>query len=227
MKKYPVLEMLAAAVSAFELNGSVVREQQFKRDGDKLIDVYPNRVLIVSHLQRDKPSWIPLRIEFTVTDEHRQRAEEILQSIQHIVLMQTLKGLTDTFLDQVNSTLQHPEVSYREAGIVAWAPKVVKDYQKKDDVAQKSAIYERTSNFFGKVGEKVTINFTVIDKKLFPRIDSYLVYGNDEHGNLVSYWTRKGDEVKDGKINGRVKKHFTDNHRNQARVTVLNYVKHL
>ena len=219
--------MLAAAVSAFELNGSVVREAQFKRDGDKLIDVYPNRVLMLSYLKRDNPTAQPLRVEFTVTDEHRKRAAEVADAIQHTVLMQTLRGKTDTFLDQVNSTLQSPDLSYREAGIVAWAPKIVSDYQKKDEVAEKSAIYERTSNFVGRISEKVTINFTVIEKKLFPRIDSHIVYGHDEHGNLVSYWTRKGDEVKDGKISGRVKQHIIDNRHNRARVTVLNYVKHL
>jgi hypothetical protein len=227
MKKYPVLEMLAAAVSAFELNGSVIREAQFKREGDKLVDVYPNRVLIMSYLQRDKPSAIPLRVEFTVTDAHRERAEEVAQAIQHTVLMQTLKGKTDTFLDQVNNTLLHSEVNYREAGIVAWAPKIVSDYQHKEEVAQKSAMHERTSNFFGRIGEKVAVNFTVIEKKPFPRVESFLVYGHDDYGNLVSYWTRKGDQVKDGKITGRVKDHLVDNHRNRARVTVLNFVKHV
>lgn len=219
--------MLAAAVSAIELNGSVVREAQFKREGDKLVDVYPNRVLILSYLQRDKPSTVPLRVEFTVTDEHRQRAEEVMQAIQNTVLMQTLKGKADTFLDQVNNTLQYPEVNYREAGIIAWAPKIVSDYQKKDKVAQKSAVYERTSNFFGRISEKVSINFTVIEKKPFSRVHSNLVYGHDDYGNLISYWTRKGDEVKDGKISGRIKNHIVDNHRNRARVTVLNFVKHI
>jgi hypothetical protein len=163
---------------------------------------------------------------FIVNDFHTKQADGLITYLQQTVIMQSLKGTPDRFLAQIAELVTQNEIALKDFGIIAWAPKLVDDYQKKDHVREVSARYERSSRYVGCVGDKITTDFTLIEKRYIKSMDCYVVYGHDAGDNLIMYWARNSEKVCEaGKISGRIKAHNEDEYRGDARVTVMNYVK--
>jgi len=214
---YPALEVLAASVAAYAQNEkTIVRDTV--RENDKIITL-PNRQLIADCFEG-------MKRPFIINDFHRAEAEGIVSYLEQTVIMQSLKGTPDRFLAQISAIIANKEISKKDFGIVAWAPKLVDDYQRKDRVREVSARYEHHSRYVGHTRDKITTNFTLIEKRYIKSMDCYAVYGADDAGNLLFYWAKTLDKVCEvGKISGRIKDHKEDEYRSNARVTVLNYVK--
>ncbi|CAB5215075.1 hypothetical protein UFOVP190_383 [uncultured Caudovirales phage] len=216
-KQYNTLDALAASIVAFETNTcGVVRDAVYE---NQEIKFQPNRVLITNHLEGTK--LLP------VTDEHRTAAEDLVTYLQQTIMMQTLmKGSSDSFAQNVLDIISEPTMLAKNVGLLAWAPKLSADLQKKDSVRQASAHYERSSRYVGSIGSKIIVDFTLIESRFVPRMDCYSVYGHTAEGNLIFYWSKKAEKiVQQGRIEGRVKKQVEDGFRNKALVTTLNYVK--
>lgn len=210
---FPTLQVLAAAVAAYKYtNNRIVRAKL--SDGPP-----PNRELIANYmLGKGAP--------FVVNDHYIKQAEGIVTYLEQTVIVQSLKGTPDRFLAQVGAILAATEMSDREFGIIAWAPHLVDQYQKKDHVRELSARYEMSSRYVGRIGEKIVTDFTLIERRYIKSMDCYVVYGYDAGDNLIQYWARSLDKVCEvGKISGRIKAHNEDEYRGKARVTVMNYVK--
>lgn len=216
-KQYDTLEALTASVAAFEINQSTVVRDAFYEN--QVIKYHPNRVLITEHLEGNK--LLP------ITDDHRKQAEEIVVYLQQTIMLQTLmKGSSDRFAQNVLDIVSEPKMLAKDVGLLAWAPKLTADLQKKDRVREVSAHYERNSRYVGTIGSKLTVEFTLIDSRYVPSMDCYAVYGHTGEGNLIFYWAKKEEKVvKQGRIEGRVKKQAPDEFRGKALVTTLNYVK--
>ena len=217
-QKFPTLEVLATAIAAFAHNQDrVERDTISTADGHTIV---PNRQLISEYLEGNRAN-LP-----AVSDHDRKHAEGIVQYLQQTGIMQTLISRGDRFLGQINDLLSRPSVTAKDFGLIAWAPKLASDYQKKDHVREISARFEYTSRYIGQVGDKITTEFTLIDSRYIKTMDCYSVYGHDAQGNLIFYWAREQKKIiKAGKIYGRVKAHNRDEYRGDACVTTLNYVK--
>jgi hypothetical protein len=211
-KAFSTNSALAASIQAFRVNGRVYRDVVKIND----VDYLPNRLIITNALNGD-----------TVAQQDLDEAEEIKTYLRQTHMMQTLtKGNADSFLDNIVEILNQESVTAREFGLLAWAPKLSSDLQLKDEAREKSSHYERQSSYLGRVGDKIQIEFTLIESRYVPSMDCYTVYGHSKEGNLVFYWA-KGEKkiVKQGRIEGRVKKQEPDSYHGNARVTTLNYVK--
>ena len=215
-KSVPILEVLATSVAAYEHNNNSIYRNPVTTDG---VGYISNRQLISDAVQgRGAP--------FVVNDIHRKQAEGIIGYLEQTVIMQSLRGTPDRFLAQVTEVIARKESAVKEFGIIAWVPHLVEQYQKKDHVRELSARHERTSRYTGRVGDKLTINFSLIENRYVKSMDCYAVYGVTDQDNLIFYWAKTLDKVCEvGKISGRVKAHNEDGYRNDAKVTVLNYVK--
>lgn len=215
LKTFPSLEVLATAIATYEYNKKSIIRMPVTLDG---VSYLSNRQLISDSMQG-------LGAPFVVNDIHRKQADGVVTYLQQCVIMQSLKGSPDRFLGQTTDILSKQTTDLKEFGIVAWAPHLADQYQKKDHVRELSARYEYRSRYIGRVGDKVEIDFTMIDKRYVQNMDCYAVYGYS-NDNLVFYWAKTLDKVCEvGKISGRVKTHKEDEYRNKARVTYLNYVK--
>lgn len=216
IKSSPTLQVVATAIAAYEHNKKSIVRNPVTIEG---VGFYPNRQLITDYVTGNGGPFI-------VNDFHLKQAEGIIQYIEQNVIMQSLKGKPDRFLGQLNSILANQEVSVKDFGIVAWAPHLVEQYQQRDHVRELSARHERSSRYTGRIGETVTVDFSLIEKRYVQSTDCYAVYGYTEHDNLVFYWAKTLDKVCEvGRIQGRVKAHREEEYRNNAKVTVLNYVK--
>jgi len=219
LKSFPTLQVLAAAIAAYEHNKKSIIRNASTIDN---IVYHPNRHLISESVQFSST----FDSTFIVNDFHREQAEGIVQYIEQNVIMQSLRGTPDRFLAQIGAILATQEVSVKDFGIVAWAPHLVDQYQQKDHVRELSARHERSSRYTGRIGETVTIEFSLIEKRYVQSTDCYAVYGVTDHDNLIFYWAKNLDKICEaGRIKGRVKAHNEDGYRNKAKVTVLNYVK--
>lgn len=216
-QQFPTLHSLALATAAYHWNKStVVRNTMLDEHGH---EVLPNRQLIADHLEGRRDI---LRIN----DHYIAQADGIIGYLQQTVIMQSLRGTPDRFLAQVSELISNQTIVLSDVGILAWAPKLAEDYQKKDHVREVSARYEHSSRYIGRIGDKVETGFTLIDKRYIKSMDCYAVYGYDDYGNCLFYWAKTLDKVCEvGRIHGRIKAHREDEYRNRARVTTLNYVK--
>jgi hypothetical protein len=216
-QKFPTIQALAVAVSAYHYNNStIVRNTMLDQNNN---EIQPNRQLIANHLEGKNSN-------LRVNDHYIAEAEGIVQYLQQTMIMQSLKGTPDRFLGQLTELLSQQDLLPRDFGILAWAPKLVDDYQKKDHVRELSARYEYRSNYVGRVGDKIDLGFTLIEKRYIKSMDCWAVYGINEQDNIIFYWAKNSDKVCEvGKISGRIKSHKEDEYRGNARVTTLNYVK--
>jgi len=216
LKTVPILEVLATAVAAYEHNNRSIIRNPITIAG---VGYVSNRQLISDAVQGQGAP-------FVVNDIHRTQAEGIVGYLEQNVIMQSLKGTPDRFLAQVTEIINRKEGNVKEFGIIAWAPHLVDQYQKKDHVRELGARYERTSRYTGRIGETISATFTLIEKRYIQSTNCYAVYGVTDQDNLIFYWAKNLDKVCEvGRIQGRVKAHREESYRNNAKVTVLNYVK--
>jgi hypothetical protein len=216
-QKFSTIQAVAASVAAFEQNNYTVNRVLYKDDNG--IDMQSNRALINSFL-KDNTGLV-------VTQQHVDHAAEMITYLQHVNMMQALsKRGVDNFLNKVVNLTISNEISIRDLGLLAWAPKLEVTYKQKEVVRENSARYEICSKFVGRVGEKILIDFTLVESRYISNVECYSVYGHTEDGNLVFYWARDPKKiVKQGRIQAKVKEHKKDGHRNDALVTSINYVK--
>lgn len=216
LKTVPILEVLATAVAAYEHNNRSIIRNPITIEG---VGYVSNRQLITDYITYN-------RGPFVVNDIHRTQAEGIVGYLEQNVIMQSLKGTPDRFLAQVTEIINRKEGNVKEFGIIAWAPHLVDQYQQKDHVRELGARYERTSRYTGRIGETISATFTLIEKRYIQSTNCYAVYGVSDQDNLIFYWAKNLDKVCEvGRIQGRVKAHREESYRNNAKVTVLNYVK--
>ena len=212
--RYPTTLAMAAAILAYEKNNCQIVRITEDREGTRVIS---NRQLmgdILANLSE-------------LTETHQTQAEETISYLQQQGLMEILaQGKTNRFLGDINHLLSVPEVTAKDLGLIAWAPKTADDYKEKERVRELSACYESSSKYIGRLNDKIVINFTLIESRFINNLDLYAVYGRDEHNNLVFYWARdKKKIVTAGRLQGRVKSQQIEKRRGNARVTTLNYVK--
>ena len=210
--KYNTLSALSAAIRAYKINGRIHRE--FVRENNT--EYQPNRLIITNAVNQN---------QFTANE--LAEAQQLKTYLKDTVIMQTLKkGSAHQFLKNIVEMLELETVTAREFGLLAWAPKMAADYQQKDRNREASALYENNSRHFGQVGDRVEINFTLIESAYLKNYDCYRVCGYTDTGSLISYWAKDTKKVvEQGRIRGRVKSHVQDSYRGNACVTVLNYVK--
>jgi len=213
---YSTVSAVATAVAAYEYNNRVILRTPVADSG---VIKASNRQLITDYLQGNGGPFI-------VNDIHIKQADGIIQYLQQTVIMQSLQNKVDRFLGQITAIVAEQKILDKDIGIVAWAPHVADQYQKKDRIREVSARFEIHSRYVGHVRDRITTDFTLIEKRYIKSMDCWAVYGSDAQDNLLFYWAKSLDKVCEvGKISGRIKDHKEDEYRGNARVTTLNYVK--
>lgn len=216
--QYKISDALNYAVVAFHLNNDrVIRDDHRSESGD----VLANRNYIQGALEG--------KMKLAITKAIKKEAEGIKQYLEQVRIIQSLKGRRDDqFLESMLELLAKETVTGRDLGLLAWAPKVANDYHKKDATAEITAQYEHSSQWIGKIKDKIMIDFTAIEIRFVPSMGIHSVFGHDEHDNLVHYWASEERRIiQRGLIQARVNKQINDKYHNNAKVTVINYVKEI
>lgn len=155
-------------------------------------------------------------------DEGRKMASQL----QGKVVLNELSGVrTNDFMANVNTNSQGDEIEQRGIGIVVWLPKVAKDLDTAEKEQETMQVSGSTSEFIGKVKDKLTLDIVPIKVRKVVSIGKFSVTGTVD-GNLVTFWHSDEPEVgKQMTVSARVKEHKQCQYHFQNNVTQLHYVK--
>lgn len=217
VKQVSTVQMVAVAMLAYTRNGNVNRIKTCI-NGHEL---YPNYQLIKDHLLGNTSQL------GDITTQQLEQASADIAYLQQVALMQTLKNNIPTkFIAKIVALISADTIWIGNAGIIAWMPKLVANLTAINHWRELSTRFESTSKFIGNKSDKVTVNFTLINKRYIKSKNCWSVYGHSEHGDLIFYWTCVEDKIcSGGKLSGRVKLHLCDSRYNNAKVTHFNYVR--
>lgn len=170
-----VLEAITLAVAAYRVNGNAVLSAGTPEHP------VPNATLVKSSLFKQST-------ELQVTDEDRNRAEEIKAHITQQVMLTRLTGksLTD-FVERIGLIVEKETAPRTEAGIIVWVPKVYADMIAHDNQHHELAINGHSSNYIGRIGDKIELEFTTVIKRWNKEYLCYRYTGHDGNGNLVGF----------------------------------------
>lgn len=221
---YPMLTVVAAALIAFKQNGNKIEKYdtpaytpaQSDPSGIATPRIVSNKAIIVDIL----------RDSLRITQADLVEAQEIVQYIQQQVMMNILKGKTvSNFMKDLAAAFELIELPMAKVGLMVYAPNTYFTGKTHDVIAEKTTELKYTSQPLGHVGEKVTVNFTMLRTNYLQALDCHSVYGHDDVGNLVSFLTKHNHLVKSMSLTGKVKQASVSTWNDNAIVTQLNYVK--
>lgn len=213
--KVQTLELAAMAFAAYRHNKNVVHKDSsyFDKTADTLVTVTPNKNLIREG-------------NLAVTEQDRIDAQEAMDLLSQDRMMRILKNLkvADFQNTLINLTIQ-TECTISDAGLMAFLPAMSEQVRQRQTREQEVAELSQSSEFLGKVGDKITVNVTVMTSRFVQQYGCWSVNAKDEKGNLISYLTAKEECTRDGRYSAKVKRTENSNYHNGARVTTLNFVK--
>ena len=218
------IEALAVAVYAFRANNNqVLKEQQYYTN--QILE-YPNKAYLYKYFV-DSASSVGIP-NFSLNAELISEAESVKQQLEYFVTMAALtKGDVNNFITQCSASIGQEQIGTKQFAYIVWIPKIVADNNVRQSAKIKSATLEHSSRYVGKPGERIELDFNLIEKRFIGNINCWAAYGHDDHGNLISFLTKHAELCDNGKIKGRIKSVERDSYHNHAHVTGLNHVKRI
>lgn len=204
------IELLAIAQAAWRVNGNELI--QAAKDGR-----IPNGTLVKESVYNNVPT-------VEVTAEDRTQAVAMREYITQRVMLSRLTGRSlSEFVNKINDIIIEEKTNPRNAGLVAWAPKVYSDLQKSDEAQQEFSLLGLSSGYLGRLGDKVELEFHTITKRWTSNYNCFRYTGHDGNGNLVGFLS-KNDYPAVVKLKARIKAHETGR-LSGGKTTYLNYTK--
>ena len=216
-----VRELVAAAFVAQRMNGGMNKNAEvWDETAQTLTKVVTNKDIVLQVLQGEI---LPTQADYELADSARDA----------LVLANTLRLLrgdakpASSFQVSMLQLLEKDMGTVADAGLAAYIPNTYEQLKAREIKQETFAELSITSEYLGKIGEKVTIMLTVTDKRYLQQFNCFSVTGTDEKNNLVSFLTAKEDCTVSGKYSGKIKATQESKWHNNAKVTQLNFVKSL
>jgi hypothetical protein len=218
---WPVIDAVAATVIAYKQNANKI--EKIDVPAMPATEYNPATPVVVSNKNR---ALAVLNDPVQITEKDRELAAEIISYLQGQATMALLAGkkVSDFARDMV-MMFDLESIPRFKIGMLVYAPNSYYTGKLRDSVTEETTECMYMSQALGQVGDKVTVNFTMLDKRFLNMLDCFSVYGKDDKGNLISYLTKHEHLCKTGKITGKVKSAKNDVWHNDALVTSLNFVK--
>ena len=216
-------KLVALAFAAQRVNGAMFDNNLFfDTEKDAVVEVIPNKTLMFNSFAIEPGS----NPELVPTDEDFAQADAAISAIQGDVLIKKLadRRVSD-FIFSLSKAIGQPACTQRDCGLVAFVPKTytgMLERQAKDEAKFSLAA---TSEYLGRVGEKIQLDFTLIDSRYLQQYNCYSATGHDNNGNMVNFLTAHQSLAKSGRIAGKVNRTEVSQYHNGAKVTQLNFVK--
>jgi hypothetical protein len=213
--KISTQELATLAFAAYRYNNGNVHKDTsfFDRAKDTLVAVTPNKNLIrEGNLQ--------------VTEQDRIDSQTAIDLLSQDRMMRILKGLkVADFQNTLTNLTMQAECTISDAGLMAFLPSMAEQISKRQAREQEVSELAYTSEFLGKVGDKIVVELTVMNSRYVQQYGCWSVNAKDEKGNLISYLTAKEECTKNGRYTAKIKRTENSAYHNNARVTTLNFVK--
>lgn len=217
LRTIAVRDLAALAFMAQRMNGTLHRDNRvFDAESQDWREVTPNKEIMRENFGLDvRPS-----------QEDYDQADAAMSAVQGDAVLRILKGqpMNDFTRSLVELTKQETATE-RDCGIMAFLPRTYIAQQAREARDLEITSFANTSEYLGRVGDKVTVDFVMIDKRYLQQYNCWSVFGRDAAGNGVGFLTQHENLARSGRIQGKVKRVQQDQYRGGAKVTGLNYVK--
>lgn len=213
--KIATQDLAALAFAAVRTNnGQVYKDDRFyDKASDTVISVVPNKVIMREG-----------KIE--VTNADREQAQAAMDLLTQDRTMRILKGLkVPDFQNTLTNLVVQAESTMSDAGLMAFLPSMAGQIRQRQEKDEQIAVLANTSEYLGRVGDKVTFTLTVLTARWAQQFNCWTVSGKDEKGNLVHFFTSKEECTKNGTYTAKIKRTEESRYQNGAKVTSLNFVK--
>jgi hypothetical protein len=213
--KISTLELAALAFAAVRANnGQTHKDDRFyDKTADTVISVVPNKVL----MREDK---------LVVTEQDRADAQAAIDTLTQDRTLRILKGLrVPDFQNTLTNLIVGADSTMSDAGLMAFLPSMADQVRQRQQHEEETAVLANTSEYLGRVGDKVKFTLTVMSARWAQQFNCWTVSGKDEKGNLVHFFTSKEECTKNGTYTAKVKRTEESRYHNGAKVTTLNFVK--
>ena len=218
-REISTVDLAALSFAAYRLNGQTLHKftTHFDEQAQQHVAVIPNKTMMLG--EQDWPMHL-------VTDQDRELAQTAKDAILSASTFRILKGqkISD-FVQAMTDMLNQDTCSERDCGLMSYLPQMYHSQQQQDKKESGYAELSVTSQWLGKPGDNVKVDFQLIDKRFLLQYNCWAVTGHDGQGNVVSFLSKHEDLAVSGPIQGRVKRLEQSSYHCGAQVTSLNYVK--
>ena len=205
-------DVIEAACAVFRLNnGKIVRDS----DEEVKDKAQTSKAMLEAHFTGDT--------KLDITDEDKSLAIDSVQYVQQRIMMDALVNKDTTeFIGDVSNLTHDDTISVRDFGRIVWLPKIYKQMFAADQTKNDINFYALSSKHVGKLGEKITVEFTPLSSRWSRDYNCWRQIGVDANNNLISFLSKNQFS---GKIQGKIKHQGTSKFYGNGKVTYLNYVK--
>ena len=196
----------------------------FDRENDK--QVYDNKTCILNYMQGIGDSDITI----IISNESKAEAGKIIDEFKQELVAKKLMGTLNDFEQSVLNAIGNETTDNFGVAVLASLPNSFRVLQKRQGLDNFFEANRKTSEFVGKVGERLKFAVDVKDVKFIAKYNIHLVTCINDDGNIVKFFFNREPNIAgilEGKrvfLTGKVKTHDVSKFSN-CKETVMNYVK--
>lgn len=168
--------------------------------------------------------------EFTITEECVKQADKIVDEFRHELVAKKMMGNINDFEQNVLNSISSDVVDGFGVAVLASLPNSFRVLAKRQGLDEFFDSHRKSSEFVGKIGERMRFPVHVQDVKYIAKYHIHLVTCLDKQGNIVKFFFNREPDIagilegKDVILTGKVKTHDVSKFSN-CKETVFNYVK--
>ena len=218
------MEVLTLAIAVDEAQGFIKSGYGYY-DHENEKEVLDNKTTISRVLNN-----YPDAPQIKITDEHRQRAQELKDYFDGVIVMKKLTGDVNGFEDSVGKIINGNEVDNYGVSVLASLPNSLRIQKQRDDMDEFYDNLRNVSEYVGSTGKRSRFKLFIKDVKYIAKYNIHLVTCVEGEQNLVKFFWNKDPDVSDlivGKtmtVTGFVKEQSISKF-SKCKETVINRVK--
>ena len=223
-KRFEIMEVLTLAIAVDEAQGFIKSGYGYY-DHENEKEILDNKTTISRVLNN-----YPDAPQIKITDEHRQRAQELKDYFDGVIVMKKLTGDVNGFEDSVGKIINGNGVDNYGVSVLASLPNSLRIQKQRDDMDEFYDNLRNVSEYVGSTGKRSRFKLFIKDVKYIAKYNIHLVTCVEGEQNLVKFFWNKDPDVSDlivGKtmtVTGFVKEQSISKF-SKCKETVINRVK--
>jgi len=193
----------------------------FDRESDK--QVYDNKTAILNMLIEDAPL-------MEISESTVEQADKIVDEFKQELIAKKLSGTINDFETNVLQSISNENVEKFGVAVLASLPNSFRVLEKRQGLDDFFDEHRKTSEFVGKIGERIRFPAHIKDVKFIAKYNIHLVTCLTDENNIVKFFFNREPDIqrliegKDATLTGKVKTHDVSKFSN-CKETVFNYVR--
>ena len=187
--------------------------------------VYDNKTCILNFMNSVEDAE-----DFAITEDCVKQADKIIDEFQHELIAKKMMGTLNDFEQSVLNAIGGETTDGFGVAVIASLPNSFRVLQKRQGLDEFFDAHRNTSEFIGKIGERMRFPVHIKDVKYIAKFGIHLVTCVDKNSNICKFFFNREPDIagilegKDVVLTGKVKTHDVSKFSN-CKETVFNYVK--